>query len=147
MLVQFNVARMLRPFHDSLWNDFKALLPYVHAAAEENPGFLARLEGEDLPSGYIAVGGNPLLMGNLSAWICAEALREFTFSEPHVDLMRRKLRWFKPHRGVAHAVLYRSDHLDLFEARERLVTLRTRGPTPEAFTWKESTNTTRPRRA
>jgi hypothetical protein len=118
MLIQYNIAWMRVVFSDPLWDDFKSQLDIVHKAAENSPGFIDRLHGEQSEPGFIEHA--PLVMGNLSAWASYEALHAFTFGEPHYSLLRNKRKWFEAPRRTPYNVMYYSDQMDLREAMDNL---------------------------
>lgn len=72
-------------------------------------------------------------------WESPEALWEFTYRSPHLDVMRRRREWFDRLQDH-HLVLWwtpAGSPPTLAEATRRLELLRRHGPTPEAFTFRE----------
>ncbi|QFG19897.1 DUF3291 domain-containing protein [Actinomadura sp. WMMB 499] len=139
-LAQFNVATLLRPLDDPGTAEFVALLDPVNALADAAPGFVWRLVEEGRPD---ATGMRPAgddVIVNFSVWESADALWEFVYRSPHLETMRRRREWFRRH-VEAHLVLWwiPAGHVPTVEeAMERLALLRTRGPSPRAFTFASS---------
>lgn len=141
ILFQLNLAKMRAPFDDPLFDDFKAKLDELHAVAKRHKGFVWRYEGEKGGDGYIKPYPNyPLIMGNMSAWENYQSLFDYTFSGPHMDLMKMKRKWFEqlpqPYTVLYYSVvedLRRDDSELLEEALQRLRYLSIYGETPAAF--------------
>lgn len=139
MLCQFNVAWMKVPYDDPLWDSWKEnLVPKLHARAATYPGFVKIYDGPRHPLGHVAAYGDPLLMGNLSAWEDPVDLRRFVFDDPaHFAAMKATARWFNPPRWEPFSVYYWSDKLELDEAQTMLTQLRDLGSCDRYFTLKE----------
>ena len=118
---------------------FYADLDRINELADGWPGFVWRLVDD---SGADATSLRPFggdVMVNLSVWESLEALRAFTFRSGHLDVLRRRREWFRP-LGDAYAVAWwvPAGHIPTVEeAGERLDLLRRKGPTPEAFTFRD----------
>lgn len=132
-LVQFNVAWMRWSFTDPRWNSFKDRLKEVHEAAERHPGFIRRMKGEYTPLGYLTTTDDSLVMGNLSMWRSLEDLHEFTFSEPHMSLLRDKRKWFHPPKRSPYSIMYWDNCLRLDWAWDHLI----HGNLFGVLTWKD----------
>jgi Domain of unknown function (DUF3291) len=79
-------------------------------------------------------------MVNMSVWESLEDLRAFVYSSDHVGVMQRRREWFEQ-MGEAFLALWwvPVGHIPTInEAEERLDHLREHGPTPFAFTFRES---------
>ena len=74
----------------------------------------------------------------MSVWSSIEALRAFTYSSAHTEVLRRRREWFE-RLATAHLVLWwvPVGHIPTIEeALDRLDRLRRDGPTTEAFTFR-----------
>lgn len=80
------------------------------------------------------------ILVNMSVWESVEALWSFTYASRHLDILRRRREWF--HRlAEAHLALWWVEvgHVPtIAEAKWRLELLRRDGPSPDAFTLRES---------
>jgi hypothetical protein len=137
-LVQLNVARALAPLDSPQLADFMAALDPINALADTSPGFVWRLVGSGGNATDVKVDAQPGLLVNMSVWTSAEALFDFVYKSAHTTIMARRREFF--HKLETFQVLYwvPAGHVPTVdEALARLELLRTRGPTPEAFTFKQ----------
>lgn len=136
-LAQLNVSRWIVDPAGVAARSFRSRVDRVHALADAADGFVWRLEpGPAVDAVAASVFGSDWLV-NLSVWRDVEALRTFTFSATHAEVLRRRRRWFAAPDGPS-AVLWwvPADHRpDLLEAAARLDGLARVGPTPVAFTF------------
>ena len=136
-IAQVNVARPKAPVDSPLLAEFKALLDPVNAVADSAPGFVWRLKDESGNATSIPFGGDESLIVNMSVWESIDALWDFVYSAPHLDVMRRRREWFE--RLDLYLCLWwvRAGHRpSVAEAEEHLELLRRDGPTARAFTFK-----------
>jgi hypothetical protein len=136
-LAQLNVARAKAPLDGPLLADFMAALDPVNEIADASPGFVWRLQTDDGDATSIRAYDDDLMIVNMSVWESIEALWAYVYDSGHLDVMRRRREWFQ--RIENHMVLWwvsAGHEPTVQEAQERLETLRERGPTPEAFTFK-----------
>jgi hypothetical protein len=137
-LAQLNVGRMLAPVTAPEIADFMAALDPINALADEAPGFVWRLQTGDGNATSIHAFDDELMLLNMSVWESIEALRAFTYTTAHTDVLRRRREWFE-RLAVAHLVLWwvPAGHIPTVdEALEHLERLRADGPTPAAFTFR-----------
>lgn len=136
-LAQVNVARMRAPLDSAELADFVAALAPVNALADAAHGFVWRLQDEGGDATAVPVLGDPALIVNLSVWESLDVLRAFVYNGPHLDVMRRRRDWFA-RMAEAYQVLWwvpAGHRPTVAEAEERLLLIRRRGSTPEAFTF------------
>lgn len=137
-LAQLNVARLREPLDHPDLKPFVDWLAIVNGDAEAAPGFVWRLVDDE---GIGATAIRPAwasddLIVNLTVWETVETLRDFFLSGRHLEIMRRRREFFRPHDGP-YLVLWWVDagHIpDLDEAKTRLDHLTSVGPSPDAFT-------------
>jgi hypothetical protein len=138
-LAQLNVAHLREPLDSPTLADFVAALEPINALSDAAPGFVWRMKGGDGPTDTIRHEYGDHLLVNFSVWESREALWNFVYRSPHLPVMRRRREWF--HRAAdPYTVMWwvPEGHLpSLDEAMARLDLLRTRGPGPEAFTFRE----------
>ena len=138
-LAQLNIARLLAPIDSPVLADFVAQLDEINALAERTPGFVWRLQTEDGNATAIRPYEDPEIAINMSVWENAEALHAFVYRSDHMGVMRRRREWFE-HAVEAYMVLWwiPAGHIPtVAEAIERLELLRAKGPSPEAFTFRQ----------
>jgi heme-degrading monooxygenase HmoA len=140
-LAQYNIGRALAPLTDPLLAGFVAEIARINEEAERAPGFVWRLTDETgASSSYVQAYEDERMLINLSVWESIESLRAFTYSDPHVAIFRRRGEWFEPHQGPYLVMWWvPAGHVPTVEeAAERLEHLSENGPTPYAFTFKQS---------
>ena len=138
-LAQLNIAQMQAPLDSPELADFVGNLDRVNALAEQSPGYRWRLQTEEGNATGIREFGDDYLV-NLSVWEDVESLRAFVYSAEHVAFMRRRREWFASMREAYFVMWWvpTGQWPDIKEARDRLQTLRTRGPSEDAFTFQHN---------
>ncbi len=140
-LAQVNVAIALEPLDAPLLAGFVAELDPVNARADRAPGFVWRLQDADGNATAVrGFGDNPRLIINMSVWENLDALRAFVYGDrEHLRVMRRRREWFE--RLDLRMALWwvpNGHRPTVDEAERRVELLRERGPTPAAFTFRNS---------
>lgn len=77
---------------------------------------------------------------NMSVWRDVDSLNSYVYSSAHVEVMRRRREWFE-RMTEAFLVLWwlaKGHHPTVAEGVAKLEILRTKGPTPEAFTFRKT---------
>ncbi len=140
-LAQLNIARPRAPLDSPQLAGFVSRLDEINALADAAPGFVWRLVDDD---GANATGLRPYgpdVMVNLSVWESIEGLYDFAYKTAHLDVLRRRREYFD-HEGLdAYAVLWwvpAGTVPTVADARVRLDLLARNGPTPDAFTFRDS---------
>ncbi|MFI7422282.1 DUF3291 domain-containing protein [Nonomuraea sp. NPDC049684] len=140
-LAQLNVAHLRAPIDAPQLAEFVALLEPVNAVADEAPGFVWRMkESESDPTATVVHDYGDHLLINFSVWESLQTLWDFTYRSVHLGVLRRRREWFL---RVAEPYMVMwwvpEGHIpSLAEGMRRLERLRTEGPSPEAFTYKDS---------
>ncbi|GGM58204.1 DUF3291 domain-containing protein [Dactylosporangium sucinum] len=138
-LAQLNVGRLLATKGDPRVAAFFGDLDRINAIADASPGFVWRLVDDGGADATSLRPFGPDVLVNLSVWESLDALREFTFRSPHLEVLRRRREWFEPYGDVS-AVLWwlPAGHIPTpTEAGERLDLLRRNGSTPDAFSFRD----------
>jgi hypothetical protein len=138
-LAQLNVGHVVAPPGDPQLADFMAALDTINALAEASDGFVWRLVGDGGNATDVLTTADPLFLVNMSVWETTEALFAFTYQSAHTGIMARRREWFR-RPAEAYQVLWwvPAGHIPTTdEALARLALLRSHGPTPEAFTFKQ----------
>jgi hypothetical protein len=136
-LAQINIGRLRAPIDSPEVAEFVANLDRINALAEAQPGFVWRLTGGGNNATDLAIGGDPLLIPNMSLWTSLEALAAFVYRSGHVEIMRRRREWFERLELSTAIWWVPAGHTpSLAEGLERLELLRRLGPTTEAFSFR-----------
>jgi hypothetical protein len=144
-LAQVNIARLLDARESERLAGFVAALDEVNASADAAPGFVWRLQTEEGNATSIRafefdVGASPGVIVNLSVWASITALSDWVYGPDHRAVLVQRRQWFERMSDATLALWwvpegYRPSTSD---AESRVLHLRQRGPTPFAFTFKES---------
>lgn len=140
-LAQLNVAHLRAPLDSPELADFVAALEPVNALADAAPGFVWRLIGDgDDPQATVQHSYGDHLLINMSVWESLESLWNFVYRSGHLAVLRRRREWFA-HAAEPYTVMWwipEGAIPTLAEAMERLARLKADGPSPAAFTFKDS---------
>jgi hypothetical protein len=144
-LAQVNVARLLEPLDSERLQGFVAALDPVNASADGAAGFVWRLQSEEGNATSITafewdVGQSAGIIVNLSVWVSPEALTAWVHGPEHRAVLLQRRTWFERMSDATTALWWvRAGHLpSTLDAELRVRHLRARGPTPFAFTFKET---------
>jgi hypothetical protein len=135
-LAQLNIAQPVEPLTSDRLAEFVALLEPVNALADAAPGFVWRLQTEDGDATAVRAFGDDTLIVNMSVWESLESLGAFVFGSFHAEVMRRRREWFARLRDPYSVAWWVEAGVrpTVADAEDHLVSLRTHGPTPYAFT-------------
>jgi heme-degrading monooxygenase HmoA len=139
-IVQFNVARLRAPLDDPLISEFVEALDPINALADATPGFVWRLQTDSGNATDIRLYDDESVVVNMSVWDRLESLRAFVYSSEHKRYLARRHEWFTPMDGH-YLVLWwvpASVIPDPREGVKRLAYLNEHGPSPQAFTFRQS---------
>jgi len=138
-IAQLNVSRAVAPLDSPALADFVARLDEINALAERSPGFRWCLQGEEGNATDIRVGDDPRLIVNLTVWATIDDLFAFTYRTDHKTVFARRFEWFERSMGQSIVLWWQPAGTipDLDDAFRRLALLGERGPTEEAFTFRQ----------
>ncbi len=140
-LAQVNVARWRVDPDGPEASGFRDRLGPVNAVADAAPGFVWRLQDAGVGNATtIRVLDDPMLLVNLSVWRDVASLLAFVTRGAHLDVMSRRRHWFEK-LDEAYAALWWIPVGEVpteTDAEARLLHLREHGPTPHAFTLRQS---------
>lgn len=138
-LAQINIAYFKAPKFNTANDDFHKAIDDVNAIAESAHGFVWRLEDDEAERVGIDMFRDPDMIVNMSVWKDMESLSAFVYRDKsHRAVMRRKEEWFKDMEiYMALWWIKAGETPTLKDAEHRLNLLAGRGPTDEAFTFKE----------
>lgn len=139
-LAELNIGRLRAAPGDPTVAEFVDNIDRINAMGKRMPGFVWMLEGSGGPGATDhAIGGDPLLVPNLTVWEDAESLRNFVFRTVHAQFFKRRAEWFAP-LGQPHFVMWwvaPGHRPTLDEAMDRLEELRANGPGDSVFGWAD----------
>jgi Domain of unknown function (DUF3291) len=138
-LAQVNIGRILAPLDSPVMDGFVSQLDAINALADAAPGFVWRLQTEDGDATAIRPYDDDWILVNMSVWESPEALHAYVYRSGHADVLRRRREWFARMTDTYVALWWvpAGHRPSVAEAVERLEMLRTRGPTPDAFTFRQ----------
>jgi len=140
-LAQFNVAKAKGPTDGPVMAEFMANLDLINTLADESEGFVWRHQTEAGNSTEVRAFDDPDLLLNLSVWASLDALKAFTYRSDHLAFLRRRSEWFDPAEGLDPIVAWwvpAGHQPTIEEAKQRLEQVTAEGPSPEAFTFRQT---------
>lgn len=137
-LAQVNIGRLVAPLDSPQLAGFVAALDPVNSLADAAPGFVWRLQTDDGNATGLRIFGDDTMLVNMSVWESLEALGDFVYRSAHREVMRHRREYFEKLSESFVALWWvPAGHIPtVAEAEARLMHLRDRGPTPEAFTFR-----------
>jgi hypothetical protein len=144
-LAQVNIARLLAPIDSEQLADFVLALDPVNASAEGAPGFIWRLQTDEGNATSVQgfeweIQGSAGIIINMSVWDSVESLSQWAFGPFHRAILVQRRKWFERVSDATTALWWVpvGHQPTVAEAESRIVHLRQYGPSPTAFTFKES---------
>lgn len=145
-LAQANIARLRAPIQDAAIAGLLERIEAMNHLAEKSPGFVWRLEGSDVTLEHLRVFDNYFvpfeperLFYNMSVWESVEHLHQYTYNAAHAEMLRQKHEWISKFERP-HLVLWwipAGHRPSIDESARRFRILHERGPTSDAFTFKD----------
>jgi Domain of unknown function (DUF3291) len=139
-LAQLNIGMIKGPMDSPVMAEFAANLVRINALADGSPGFVWRLQTEAGDATAIRPFSDDNILVNMSVWRDLESLNNYVYRSAHADILRRRRQWFE-RMQEAFMVLWWvpiGHRPSLEEAMTKLTTLRSRGPTADAFTFRQA---------
>ena len=138
-LAQFNIARLKAPTDDPATAEFMANLDRINGLGRRMPGFVWMLEGQTGEgSTDLKIGGDPLMIPNLTVWEDVESFDRFVWGTVHKQFYDRRAEWFEA-MDEMHMVMWWVDpghRPTLDEGLSRLQHLKDHGNSDHAFGWE-----------
>jgi hypothetical protein len=139
-LAVFNVARMVAPLDSPQLKAFMDGLDPINALGECSPGFVWRYTADGTNN---ATAARPMddqdVIVNFGVWESRDHLWDFVYRSQHLDFLRRRREWF--HTALQPCLVLwwvpAGSIPTIDEAVAKLQRLQLKGPTPEAFTFRE----------
>jgi hypothetical protein len=139
-LAQLNVGIIRGPMDSPVMADFAANLERINALADHSTGFLWRLQTEEGNATSIRPFEDENLLLNMSVWRDVESLHKYVYGSAHLEIMRRRREWFERMRDAFFVLWWvpKGHRPSIAEATAKLDVLRARGPTADAFTFRQA---------
>lgn len=140
-IAQANVSYLLAPIDDPKIAGFVARLDEINQLADVSPGFVWRFITD---SRVESIYEDRNILFNMTVWESLEALHAFTYRTAHAELFAARKQWFAEWKhaiGGSSFALWWVEPGALPTAEEgkaRLRTIQQHGPTPYAFTFKQT---------
>lgn len=141
-LASYNWGRLIAGQGDPRVQAFYDGVDAVHAAAEKADGFIWRWDDPAMaanPVGTSPYGDHTII--TLTVWRDVESLKAFVYRGLHADYFRRRDEWTVPVPEREHMVQWWVEAgtlPTLSQGMARLRLLEKKGPSPTAFTLKDS---------
>jgi heme-degrading monooxygenase HmoA len=141
-LAQANVAYGLFDLGDPRLDGYLARLDAMNALADRSPGFVWRYLTDSRDPEQREFD-DPRVLFDLSVWRSIDALHAYTYRTAHAEVYAVRRHWFVDAKAVVggHALalwwIPRGARPTVLEAKRRLALVTERGPTREAFTFKQ----------
>ena len=138
-LAQYNLAKLRKPLTDPLLADFVAAIDRINRLGDASPGFVWRHQTAEGNSTSVRPRDDQSIIINFTVWESVEQLFRFTYYSDHVEMYRKRRKWFE-HVDWQYLALWwvPAGHIpSVDEAEERLAYLNEHGPTERAFTFKQ----------
>lgn len=137
-LAELNIGRLLAPVDDPRVAEFIENIDRINGLGKRMPGFVWMLEGSGGPGATDhAIGGDALLVPNLTVWEDVASLETFVWGTVHKQFYEKRAEWFEV-LDKMHFVMWWvpvGHEPTLQEALDRLEMLNTKGDSPDAFGW------------
>ena len=139
-IAQINIARMRVPLDDPRMADFVDQLAEVNALADESAGFVWRLADDSGGAATdIRAFDDERILVNMSVWESIDALHQISYRGRHASVLRDRGKWFEPgSTGLVMWWVEAGKIPTVDEAKQKLELLAAHGPSPEAFTFRET---------
>ena len=139
-LAQLNIAVMKYPLDHPAMEGFVNRLEEINALAESSEGFVWRLKDDTGNATNIAVFDDPNYLVNMSVWASVDQLKNYVYRSAHVEVMRLRKQWFHLMKEAYYVLWWipAGHEPTVEEAQEKLILLREKGPSPDAFDFKKT---------
>lgn len=136
-IAQLNISRLAAPLAAPQMKEFVDFLEPVNKFAEESPGFIWRMKGENGEASSLLASpfADPLIVTNLTVWRDIPSLQAFVYKSVHRYFLQSRRKWFQRVDG-SQVVLWwvaPGEMPELPDAKRRLEELDARGPGPHGF--------------
>ncbi len=138
-LAQLNIGILKEPIDSPALAGFVENLDRINIMAENSPGYIWRLQTEAGNATALRPFDENTIV-NMSVWENVESLHQYVYKSAHTEIMSRRKEWFERMSESFMVLWWIPEHHrpDINEAKVKLNHLRQHGPTPDAFTFRNS---------
>lgn len=141
-IAQLNISRLLASLDTPEMKEFVDFLEPVNKFAEESPGFVWRMKGENGEASSLLASpfDDPMIVTNLTVWADIPSLQAFVYKSVHRYFLQNRRQWFARVATNQFVMWWVSPGVipTLTDAKDRLQRLEAEGPSPEAFTLQQA---------
>jgi len=139
-LAQVNIGRIRGPLEGPVMAGFVARLDEINALADRSPGFVWRLQTDAGNATYLRPFEDDRILFNMSVWEGVDPLKAYVYQGAHAELLQKRREWFEKFEGVFMALWWVpvGHRPSIGEAKKRLDHLAAHGPSPFAFTFRQT---------
>lgn len=141
-IAQLNISRLLAPLEAPEMKEFVDFLEPVNKFAEESPGFVWRMKGENGEASSLLASPfeDPMIVTNLTVWADIPSLQAFVYKSVHRYFLQNRRQWFSRVDGSQVVMWWipAGTIPTLDEAKRKLEQLETSGSRPDAFTLQQA---------
>ena len=142
-LAHFNWATLRGDWGSEVVAGFQNAVEKVNALADRSPSFVWRYAGDEATAaariGWPMFVENSRIIASFSVWQAPGAFEDYVLKTVHGAFRRRSDEWFEPATGVNVALWWVPvGHTpSVSEAREKVETLQSEGPSETVFTFAD----------
>jgi hypothetical protein len=141
-IAQLNISRLSAPLDSPQMKEFVDFLEPVNKFAEESPGFIWRMKGDNGEASSLMASpfSDPMIVTNLTVWADIPSLQAFVYQSVHRYFLQSRRQWFDRVEGGQVVMWWvpRGEIPTLEDAKVRLERLDRDGPTPSGFTFHKA---------
>jgi hypothetical protein len=116
----------------------------LNTLAENSPGYVWQYSPDENYFAHIRpfYGDDDLILVNLSVWQDVESLHAYTYKTSHGKAMTKRRNWFTKVHDVYLVMWWVAPghNPTIAESEAKLAYLRSHGPSPSAFTFRQTFN-------
>jgi hypothetical protein len=141
-IAQLNISRLNAPLDAPEMKEFVDFLEPVNKFAEESPGFIWRMKGENGEASSLMVSpfDDPMIVTNLTVWADIHSLQSFVYKSVHRYFLQSRRQWFARVEGSQVVMWWVQPGMipTLADAKTRLELLDIHGPSATGFTFRKA---------
>jgi hypothetical protein len=141
-IAQLNISRLAAPLDAPQMKEFVDFLEPVNKFAEESPGFVWRMKGQNGEASSLMASpfDDPMIVTNLTVWADIPSLQGFVYKSVHRYFLQSRKQWFARVDSSQVVMWWVAPGTipTLADAKARLERLDRDGPTPSGFTFQKA---------
>jgi hypothetical protein len=141
-IAQLNISRLNAPLDAPEMKEFVDFLEPVNKFAEESPGFVWRMKGENGEASSLMASpfDDPMIVTNLTVWTDIPSLQAFVYKSVHRYFLQGRRQWFARVDGSQVVMWWVRPGVipTITDAKARLDRLDREGPSLDGFTLQKA---------